>query len=281
MGSLVRATVALLLIAGCTSTVDGDEGGGEASEGSGGGTGGSDAGGAPRRAGWIEVEADPAGIRPDGGPRTYLRATFGPPPDVACATLFSDDACVTTSCSSFTFPPYGRGESAGTLRLVSGERSSVAGESEPGVYFLAEPEALWEPGAIVTVDADGDVVAPFIVGLETLPPVELRGWTDQQVVARDREHVIEHDPTTGAVALHVVASDVGDAPQFRVVCRVDGAAGELRVPAAALAPIELMDDESGGVMWVASRAEATVVAGDHLVAIGAETLSGWASVSFE
>lgn len=230
----------------------------------------------PGEVGSIEIEADPLDLETPGSnaPNTFVIATFGPPPEQPCIVEYEDNRCTTTQCDPVTTTGPASGQSAGMLSFSGPGAELVPPELERGFYLGGLAESLWDVGGSFTVGATGDVVSPFAMTVETLGLVGVPGWSAEQTIPRDADIVQAVEDPLYQVALHLYAHDTGDFPVWRVDCVFGQWPDEVIVPAAALATI----DAVGGVLWISSRVQASLVAGDHRVTVGAETISAWANV---
>jgi hypothetical protein len=257
---------ALVLALGCgddAATADG-----------GGGWGGDGPVAPPTSEGRIELSADPLDAFPPLGEGTRLSAYFGSPAEINCGVIDEAGPCVTSGCGFFLQPEVTDKDSAGELSL-SGLFEVTATEQQPGLYSFGGGATLWKPGGSVTVRASGGVVPPFEVTLETAPIFETPGWVEERPQSFSEDFVAPIEPFDGAVHVQFVTSAGGDSTTYFIECELDGALGEVRIPAASFAAIDSPEALADGSLFLSSRASTEVVAGDYAIAVTADTAVAW------
>ena len=175
--------------------------------------------------------------------------------------------------------------SAGRMSFVNatGDEVSMEPLSEAiayGGYYYSGDTALWSPGDVVRLTADGAEVPAFEVEIEfpkqvvpTIPNFE--SWQGEYlyVVNRKKDLEVHWEPTDGEVSARVVQfkESTYEGGGYVVMCKFPGQDGIGVIPREYLAPFEASDSlgstTSRSYLVVGGHARVDTTAGDYDVLV--------------
>ena len=207
----------------------------------------------------LAVTSDHSGAGPSTDAVVFYEATAGEVGDCKSHVGFpSPGQCVIETCA-IDAPVHPR-PAVGVVTFSSGPLSLAAAPHPDGNYPTASlAGALWNPGAMVDIEAAGGDVPTFNEALAGPVHIDLVN-PPESFIDRTSGLSVVWDKTEAPLVAISVRTHSGPV----LVCRFNGASGSAFVPPSMLAAVP----QGAATLWIASISETSVQGGDFETYVG-------------